>query len=493
MPHVDAQTLLDTLPAYVTVHDRAFRIIQANQAFLEDFGDCIGRFCFQVYKGRDAICPECAMERTLSQGRRCSWEETLPTVHQGTIHTLAHTAPIHNAQGEIVGALKISSDISELKRLQRQLELSQLEYKTLFNGVPCYISIQDRDLKIIKTNRLFEEDFGRALSRRCYHVYKGREERCPECPVEKTFMDGEIHSNEEIVRLRTGEEAHMIVYTAPVYDLSGQIFAVMEISTNITEVKRLQRELATIGEAVAVTAHAIKNILNGLKGGAYVVQSGLRRKDPALALQGWEMVSDGVDMVSQLVKDILLISKERIPECQETNPNELAQQVWTLFEKRTRDLGIGFKLDLDKGANQVSLDPKGIHTVLSNLVSNAMDACLSNDNRQDRQIHMRVKDLGDEGVSFEVEDNGPGIPESIQEKLFFEVVSTKGSSGTGLGLLTTKKIVKEHAGDISVDSDAQRGTLIRVRIPRVSPAARDSYARGPLEEGQLAAGHMDES
>jgi PAS domain S-box-containing protein len=470
--NLDAQNLLDMLPAYVTVHDKSFCIRQANASFRRDFGDGIGLPCFKVYKGRDAICPECALERTLAEGRRCTWEEALRTIHQETINTVAHTAPIYDAQRRIVGALKISSDVNELKRLQRQLELSQREYKALFSGVPCYISIQDRDFRIIKTNRLFEKDFGRALGRRCFSVYKGRDEPCPDCPVEMTFRDGEIHSSEEVVQLNTGEEAHMLVYTAPLYDLSGQIFAVMEMATNISEVKRLQRELSTVGEAVAVTAHAIKNILNGLKGGAYVVQSGLKRQDPALAQQGWEMVSDGVDMVSQLVKDILLISKERVPEYQKADPNDLAKQVWTLFEKRMRDLGIQFNLQLDRRAEMIYVDPKGVHTVLSNLISNAMDACLSNMEGEDHQVLIRVRDLGSEGVSYEVEDNGIGVPVAIRDRLFWEVISTKGNRGTGLGLLATKKIVEEHGGRIALDSKTQRGTLIRVRFPRTSPQQR---------------------
>ncbi len=481
--------LLDLLPAYVTVQDRDFRILHTNHAFRNHFGeDGAGRPCYAVYKGREAVCPECRMEGTLSSGRPASWEETLRTLQMETIHTVVHAAPIRDEDGRIVGVIKVSSDISECKHLQRQLELSQQEYKALFQNVPCYLSIQDRDFKIIKSNRLFERDFGRGVGKRCYEVYKGRDSVCEGCPVEKTFQDGTIHSSEETVRLTTKEAVDMIVYTAPISDLSGQTFAVMEMSTNIAEVKRLQRELASLGQAVAITAHTIKNILNGLQGGAYVVQSGLKRGDHDLARQGWEMVKEGVDLVGQFVKDILLISKARVPEYQETWPHDPAKQVWRLFEKRARDLGIDLVLQGEEGEfHSISLDPKGIHTVLSNLVANALDACLCAPERRDHRIRIGVKDLGDQGVLYEVEDNGAGVPEAIRDKLFREIVSTKESKGTGLGLVVTRKIITEHGGSITLETPPQGGTVFRVRLPRGSGTGGARQGGTPRDPAVLEA------
>jgi PAS domain S-box-containing protein len=484
---LDPLDLLNLLPAYVTVLDRAYRIVQSNEAFRRDFGEAAGKPCYNAYKGRETVCPDCPASRTLADGRPASWEESIQTVHGETVYAVAHVVPVVDARGRIVGVVKLSCDVTAFKRHQRQLELSQQEYKALFHGVPCYISIQDRDFNVIRANRFFEKDFGRALGRKCYEVYKGREAKCDVCPVEKTFEDGEIHCSEEAVRTADGEVADMIVYTAPIRDLSGQTFAVMEMSTNIAEVKRLQRELATLGQAVAVTAHAIKNILNGLEGGAYVVQSGLRRGDPDLARRGWEMVKEGVELVGQFVKDILLIAKGRSPEYEQALPADLARKVWTLFEKKARDLGIDLILDLEDGEDTpVHLDPRGIHTVLSNLVANAMDACLAQGDKDDLRIRIRVRRPGGDGVMFEVEDNGPGIPPSVRERLFQEVVSTKGSRGTGLGLVVTRKIVEEHGGTVALAPSTDGLTRFRVRLPRAplqeAPLGTDP-ARRPAQGG----------
>lgn len=186
-----------------------------------------------------------------------------------------------------------------------------------------------------------------------------------------------------------------------------------------------------------------------------------------MAERGWEMVKEGVELVGQLVKDILLISKARVPEYKETLPNDTAKQVWRLFEKRATDLGVELILEPEQGESQViSMDPTGIHTVLSNLVSNALDACAATGEKKEKRISVRVRDQGEDGVLYEVEDNGVGISDAVKDRILGEVVSTKGSKGTGLGLVVTRKIVAEHGGSISFRSRPQTGTVFTVRLPR---------------------------
>jgi PAS domain S-box-containing protein len=467
-PDIDYRALFDLLPSYISVHDRDLRIVQGNSSFQRDFGDANGRPCYELYKGRKTKCEECIVERTFRDGRMHAREETFLTLNDGHLRAIAHCAPILDEEGQIAKVVKISSSIEEVKMLQRQLELSRQEYKTLFSNVPCYISVQDQDFRIIRTNSLFEKDFGKGVGRHCYEAYKGRDAKCEECSVEKTFMDGQIHSSEETVQKATGEEVQMIVYTAPIKDHSGGVSAVMEMSTDITEVKRLHRELAMLGETLAGTAHTIRDILNGLEGGAYVVQSGLKRADPDLADQGWKMVKENVDLASQLVRDILYCSKERAPEYAEVDPKEIVDQVHGLYEERANKRGIDLVIDLDDKMGLATLDRKGIQAVLTNLVSNGIDACQAD--RQKNKHWVRLKAGFDEsGLVFEVADNGIGMDEEIREKAFKGFFSTKGGQGTGLGLLITEKVIREHGGTISVESQPGEGTVICVRLPRYPP------------------------
>ena len=162
----------------------------------------------------------------------------------------------------------------------------RLTYHQLFDEVPCYISVQDRELTLLQANRRFKEEFGDQVGRPCYEVYKHRTERCEICPVAATFEDGQVHSSEEIVRSRLVEPIHVIVYTTPIRNESGGIEAVMEMSTDITEVRRMQQQLTSLGQLVASIAHSIKGLVMGLDGGMYVVNSGFARKDEAVVQKG---------------------------------------------------------------------------------------------------------------------------------------------------------------------------------------------------------------
>ena len=96
-----------------------------------------------------------------------------------------------------------------------------------FQQVPCYCTIQNRDMKIIRTNKLFRQDFGSKMGELCHEAYKGSNEICEECPVIKTFADGQSHSAEETVRTRDGSQAQMLVNTTPVIDENGEVVGVM--------------------------------------------------------------------------------------------------------------------------------------------------------------------------------------------------------------------------------------------------------------------------
>ncbi|MGD8509744.1 MAG: PAS domain S-box protein, partial [Syntrophobacterales bacterium] len=144
-----------------------------------------------------------------------------------------------------IGHLARSFD--EMRRNIRDQTLayqkSKEEYQTLFEEVPCQMSVQDRDFRIIQVNRVFQERFGDRLGEYCYRAYKGRDEICPVCPVEATFEDGKPHFSEEVALGKDGTPVHMLVSTSPIYNEEGEVVAAIEMSTDITQVRLLEDEL----------------------------------------------------------------------------------------------------------------------------------------------------------------------------------------------------------------------------------------------------------
>ncbi|MEI8182360.1 MAG: ATP-binding protein [Desulfomonile sp.] len=456
------KALFEEVPCYLTVVNKSYRITKANRAFTVQFGDQSGKHCFTGYKGLSAKCSNCPVEKTFSDGAYHQSEETWSIGHD-RIYVMVKTSPIFAQDGSVTEVMEMAVDVTRLKRLQMELEKKQNEYKYLYENVPCYLTVVDRDFNIVQMNDLFVRDFGANLGKKCFKVYKGADSKCDNCPVEKTFVDGMTHTSEEIWK-RNGEETYIIVYTAPIKGEDGMTKAVMEMSTNITEVKRLQGELVILGETIAGMSHTIKNILTGLQGGVYMVDSGLLREREDRVRMGWKMVKNNVNKVSDLVKRILYASKDRVPEYQECDPAELLSEVCDLYESKASAEGILLVRDFQRQICSCLLDPAGIHSVISNLISNAIEACRSGGQSEAKQITVGA-DTEKGRLLITVSDNGEGIPEDVKNKLFNKFYSTKGAKGTGLGLVITRKIVEEHHGKIKVESEAGRGTSFLIDIP----------------------------
>ncbi len=328
----------------------------------------------------------------------------------------------------------------------------------LFDEVPMAISVISRDFRVQLANRRFTEAFGAWEGRPCYEVYKKRSEPCLRCAAAECFVDGRIRSREE-EGVHCGRHIDYLVNMVPMVRPNGDIPFVIEMCTDITPVKRLEKEkrdgerLAAVGETVAGVAHGIKNILMGLEGGMYAVNTGIRTADDTRIARGWAMLEDNVTRISAFVKEFLDFAKGRATVTAPVDPNAPARRVIELFTESAAQAGIELKADLTPDLAPASLDEDGIHTCLANLVSNAIDACLVAESDRSFVVVLGTREV-DGTLIYEVTDNGRGMDYDISRKIFSKFFTTKGSDrGTGLGLLTTKRIVHQHGGRITFDSN----------------------------------------
>jgi signal transduction histidine kinase len=251
-----------------------------------------------------------------------------------------------------------------------------------------------------------------------------------------------------------------------------------EYTENLEELVREKTEklleaerLAAVGETVAGLAHAIKNITGGLTGGAFVLEQGIELKNEKYLFQGWEMIKGNVAKIKNMALDLLNYTKEREPDYQRLDPNTPLREVYELMLPRTRELGIALVLETDESLEEIRADPEGIHRILLNLIANAVDACTDSD-RSKGEDRVVLKSLEKEGwgVEYQITDNGCGMNPETRSKVFQRFFSTKGSRGTGLGLMITKKIIDEHMGEIDLTSEPERGTTFFIRLPKGNAA-----------------------
>jgi len=130
--------------------------------------------------------------------------------------------------------------------------------------------------------------------------------------------------------------------------------------------------------------------------------------------------------------------------------------------------------ELDTGIGEVLADPKTIHHSLLNIINNAIDACMEDENVS-KKHEVTIKTYKDENnmICFEVRDNGCGMDENTQKQLFTPMFSSKGGKGTGLGLLVTGKLIEEHKGSIDIETSPGNGSTFRIKLPCERPKALD--------------------
>ena len=341
-------------------------------------------------------------------------------------------------------------------------DIPGMDFDHIINHLPCYISIQDSDLNILFANENFKRDFGDGTGKQCHTVYKGSPDICPNCPVRKTFQDKRVHNTEETVRLSNGKTCQVFIQASPLLDENGNVTAVIEMATNITRIKTDRKELMILGQSIALLSHGIKNILEGLQGGAYVVEEAFKDGDIKLARKGWRIVNKNIFEITDVVKNILYSSKNRPLTYETASPGQLVKDSLALFKEKAAGLRIRLEKQINPHLPEVQLDTASVRQMLNNLIWNGLQACLNDKQKKSHCVSIKTDFYDDDHFSLEVADNGIGMDQATQRNIFEEFFSTKGSGGTGLGLAVVEKVVNKHGGRIEVDSAPGKGSRFTV-------------------------------
>ena len=223
---------------------------------------------------------------------------------------------------------------------------------------------------------------------------------------------------------------------------------------------------AAIGQTITMLGHHVKNILQGVKGGSYLIKTGLSQSDMTTVEQGWGIVDRNQDRIYNLVMDMLAYGADKKPALSDGSINDIVSEVCELMKGRATECQVELSFEPDANLPPTALDSHGIHRAVLNIVINAIEAV---EETAAARVHITTSRL-QEDLVVTIHDNGPGIPPDQKKSLFSLFESTKGSRGTGLGLAVSRKIMKEHGGRIDVESDANHGTSFRLYLPLVKAA-----------------------
>jgi len=256
-----------------------------------------------------------------------------------------------------------------------------------------------------------------------------------------------------------------------VIEMFSSVAAAAVVNAQLIERQIETERLAAIGKAIAGLAHHIKNIVTGLSSSTELIGMALEQHNLTLAAQSWPVLRRSVQRVASLVQDLLTFSKERTPVRCPCDPVAIARDVCDTTRDLLTGRNIRISLDVDACHGLIMADVDGLYQCLLNLVQNAADAVTPGGG----EIQVTVTMREDGAAVFEVSDNGPGVPDTVMPHLFEPFFSTKGGSGTGLGLATTAKIVREHGGEITLVR-REPGACFRMTIPPAVPVKPDIAA-----------------
>ena len=460
--------LFERVPCYVTVIDRDFRVVRANELMRTTFGDRVGEQCFRVLKQRDEKCTDCPAMKTFADGGSYTSRQVGISKDGNLTTYVVSTAPLSRTGNECEHVIEMAVHVTESEELSARLLREAHFRKRLTQSAIDAIVAGESDGTIQIFNPaaadMFKVNATDVIGKRRLSDF------LPDDFLSAAAEGGGTLQIPDATVVDSDSQELPVRLSGTVLREGSRIIGAAAFLQDLREYKKLEKEkldnerLAAVGSTVAQLAHGIKNILTALQGGMYVIQSGINKGSTERTNKGWEMLERNVDRITVLVKGFLSFSRGHTPKAVLTDPKTIAHDVVEFYKTAAADRGVELRCDCSSDIDLASMDEEDIHTCLENLVSNAIDACQSS-SRDNSTVAVNVFEQ-DGTLVYEVSDNGIGMDCEIKNKVFTTFFTTKGLGGTGLGLMVTRKIVQQHGGAISIESTKEDGSTFRIELPR---------------------------
>ncbi len=312
--------------------------------------------------------------------------------------------------------------------------------------------VRETGAGVLSTNAMNDERFASGDSVAAYGI---RSAICvPIAAGDRTW--GVIHIDSQLANFTFTDQQFGLLRAV------GRLTAMSIRARELVDAHVRDERLAAMGQTVASLSHSIKNILQGLRGGADTIELALNKDDLGLAREGWPILARNLDRILNLTLNMLAYSREGGVDVELVDAGELIEDARQLIVRHCDARRIALVVDHDEHMPPVPADPVGMHQVLMNLLMNAVEAVPAR-----RGVVTIGTSFDPEGGTWElrVSDNGPGMTPAERELAFVPFSSTKGQRGTGLGLAVTRKIMEQHGGRVVLETEPEVGTTVRAILP----------------------------
>lgn len=465
-------SLFDIVPCSIVIIDKEFRIIESNRMVRDIWGDLEGRLCYKALKGQDDSCSNCTARRAFVTKQPQYDQHAWITPEGEVCHYQVTAVPIYDDNGDVSAIMEMGMDVTELHFLRDQGELRQIMLSSIVSNSLRGLTIiaSDGDIPILNQSLvklLGLPAIGIGHPQELYDLLPDE--------VNQKIQSGEdsFYFPETVLFPERGDEAIPVSIQGTRLRIGSNVLGLLLGFHDLREVKKLEKakveaeRMAAVGHTVSGLAHGVKNLVTALEGGMYMLTSGMNTGKPERIAQGIDMLQRNIDRIGGYVKSFLNFARSRQLKVEVGDPAAVLSEVVELYKVKAQQNNIALTLHVQPGLREVPYDYESLHEALTNLVGNAVDACIMTEEGKKCGIDVRLSEK-DDVLIYEIADTGCGMDADTKKKVFSNFFTTKGDGGTGLGLLMTKKQIQEHGGSIELESEVGKGTTFRIRLPRAS-------------------------
>jgi PAS domain S-box-containing protein len=387
-----------------------------------------------------------------------------------------------NSTGRITHYQGIVEDITDRKKNALALRKSKEEWEKTFNAIPDIITIQDREMRVVRANKaahtFLGAEYGDLIGKYCHDIFGDISELCDNCPT--VYSNKDFNYYPKTIRHENLGKVFQIS-SSPILDENQEVQFLVHIIKDVTEQKRIEEELLqsqkmkAVGTLASGIAHDFNNILSAIMGYSEIAKLSLPAYSPAL--KDIDEVLKASNRAADLVKQILTFSRKPNHHRGPIAPHLVVEEALQMM-RSSMPATVKIQQNIDKKCGVITADPTNLHQIIVNLCTNALHAL--EDEKGVIDVSLKLKNIkagklrGEPDISpgkfivLKISDTGHGMDQATIERIFDPYFTTKKvGKGTGLGLAVIHGIVKEYNGFIRVQSEVGKGTSFYVHIPAI--------------------------
>ncbi|MEW6387476.1 MAG: PAS domain S-box protein [Thermodesulfobacteriota bacterium] len=493
------ENTFNVIPDQIMVLDTRQRILRLNRAAAAFFGltaeEAIGRPCYELMHQTSVPSPSCIFRRVLERGEESQIECCMENHDRTFLVTLT---PIRDLEGKIIGGVHVARDITTHKLMEKELAQTSHFLNQLIDSAPLAVGVVNREGVFTHVNPQAFKEYGYSseeiLNTHYARLYASEGERRQ--ILEELRERGEVLHRQVHLRHKDGHLVPSRLSIRKLWGDNGELLGSVTLGSNISEEISLQQQLekAQKQEAIATLAgglaHNFNNLLTVILGLTSLMLGKTTPEDPLYT--DLKNVENQALAGQEITKKLLTFCRPAINEIHPLDLNQLVQVTADMFAQTRKELNV--TLDLAPDLPAVEGDRGQMQQVLMNLLINAWQAMPAGGEVRIRTWTWDLTDWQDPAwevhpgpyVCLSVRDTGEGMDAETLSRLFEPFFTTKTSGqGSGLGLASAQRIIKNHRGAIQVSSQKGQGSTFTLFLPASpSPPQSCSPRKDNLVAGQ---------